>query len=195
MGAIVPPIVDFVDPETVSLDRPGWAAADVTPVYDIVHRFVESPVVDALVSGRCVIAGEAHVLPDRRLVIEEIGGIHRLEMVDRAVIIETVEALVSGSATRLESVITLATGRLDDRQRWVANRCAAGLLVEWSPLGFILALRSIARMLLEGDSSHATAFMAVADEIAHRADLAYRHRCPRAFASPTSVQKLLARAS
>ena len=193
--AVVPPIIEFTDAETVCLDRLGWADPDVAPADDIVRRFVESSLVDALASGRCVIAGEAHVLPNRCLVVEDVGGIYRLEAVDRAVLLGAVEALVAGSTTRLESVIAAATGGLDDRQRWIAKRCATGSLVEWSPLGFILALRTIARTLLEGGSSHATAFAAVADEIAHRANLAHRHRCPRSFASPTGVHKLLERAS
>lgn len=193
--AIVPPIVGAATAETVCLDRMGWAAPDVNPAHDIVRGFVESSLLDALATGRCVIAGEAHVLEDERLVIEDIAGIYRLETVDRAMLFETIEALVAGSTARLEAVIAEVTGGLDDHRRWVAKRCAAGLVVEWSLLGFTLALRDIARALLGSRSTYAIAFAVVADELAHRADLAYRHRCPFVFASPTAVHHLLEQAA
>jgi hypothetical protein len=193
--AIVPPIVEAATAETVCLDRMRWAPPDVNPAHDIVRNFVESSLLDALATGRCVIAGEPHVLDNRRLVVEDIGGIIRLESVDRAVLFETVEALVAGSPTRLESVIGAATGELDDHRRWVAKRCAAGLVVEWSSLGFTLALCDVARTLLEHGSTHANSLYAIADEVTHRTDLAHRHRCPFAFASATAVHHLLEQAS
>lgn len=193
--AIVPAIVGAATPEAMLLDRMGWAAPAVTPVDDIVRRFVESSLLDALASGRCVITGEVHVLEDERLVIEDIGGIHRLETVDRAVLFGAIEALVAGSTTRLEALIAEVTGGLDDHRRWVAKRCVAGLLLEWSPVSFTLALRDIARTLLVSRSTYAFAFAVVTDEVAHRADLAHRHRCPLAFGSPAAVHHLLEQAA
>jgi hypothetical protein len=195
LDAIVPPIVEAATAETVCLNRMRWAAPDVNPAHDIVRRFVESSLLDALASGRCVIAGEAHVLDDKRLVVEDIGGIFRLESVDRTMLFETVDALVAGSTTRLEALIATATGGLDDHRRWVAKRCAAGLIVEWSSLGFTLALRDVARTLLISGSTHASSLCAIADELAHRTDLAHRYRCPSAFASATAVHHLLEQAA
>jgi hypothetical protein len=192
--AIVPPIVEAATADTVCLDRMRWAAPGLKPAHDIVRGFVESSLLDALASGRCVITGEAHVLEDERLVVEDIGGIYRLETVDRAVLFETIEALVAGSTTRLEAAVAEITGRLDDHRRWVAKRCAAGLAAGWSPLGFTLALRDIARTLLVSRSTFAIAFAVVADELVHRADLAHRHDCRLAFASPTAVHHLLEQA-
>lgn len=191
---VVPRIVAAAA-ETVSFDRMSWAAPQVAPDGDVVRDFVESALHDALTGGRCLIAGEAHVLDDRRLVVEDIGGIFRLESVDRAVLYETVDALVAGSTTRLEAVIAADTGEVDDEQRWVAKRCAAGLIVEWSSLGFTLALRDITRALLAVGSTHARPLWVVTDELAHRMDLAHRYRCPAALASSAAVRRLLERAA
>lgn len=192
VGVIVPVPARDVSPTEVLFERIAWGLPWSEPRKGAVASFVEDALRAPLSTGRLVIAGEPHVRGDGTLIVEDIGGILRFDAVDRGLLRDVVEALAYRSRRKLEQAVMEASGPLDDEARWLAKKFTAGLTVEWSALGFALALLGIAEALRERDSAFAPGLSAISEELAHRLELGARYPTHRALAHSHHVFEVLA---
>lgn len=144
----------------------------------LISSYVKHALEETLTTGRLILTGKPHITASGTLVIEDIVDVLRLEHVDRCVVFQVLAALVRRDRGMLASAIEAARESYDDRCDLAVRRCTAGLLVEWTPTSFALALREIARTFTAGGAGCAHLFDAVTGELTHRLDLAHEYHVP-----------------
>jgi len=174
----VPGPVAVPNAHTLVLVRRPWVDDPGSVSSDLISSYVLHGLEEILKTGRLVLTGKPHVTWGGTLVIEDIVGVLRLEQVDRCALFHVLAALVRRDRTALAAAISAVRGSYDDRSDLAVRRCTAGLLVEWTPTSFAVALREIARALTAGGAGCAYLFEAVTSEVIHRLDLAHDHQVP-----------------
>lgn len=190
-GVSVPELGHRRSPAEVSIERLLWGPTSVEPRKGAAASFIEESLYGPLTSGRLVITGEAHVLPDGTLTVEDVGGIVRLEAVDRNLLRELLDALAHRDARRLRRVIESGAGSYRREHALVVKKCSVCLDIEWSLLSLTLALRNITDCLLADGSTSAIYLRAVIDEMVARTALLERYPSHTAFRHPGELVDLL----
>lgn len=119
--------------------------------------------------------------------------VERLESSDRIALAATMGTLARRDQTSLEAMLEPGVESPNQPStRAVSHRIVGGLKAEWNSTAFILALRSVAGILIDQSAPSAPALWMFVDELLHRLDLA--HQFPTTVLdSPEQVLRLLDR--
>lgn len=192
LGVVVPAITE-VDDHHVQMTRCRWAPRASSPSGASVRRFIESTLEEALHHGRILRVGQPHIDHHARLLVEDVICVERLESSDRIALAATMGTLARRDQTSLEAMLEPGVESPNQPStRAVSHRIVGGLKAEWNSTAFILALRSVAGILIDQSAPSAPALWMFADELLHRLDLA--HQFPTTVLdSPEQVLRLLDR--
>lgn len=190
-GVVVPDLGRRLSETEVAVERVPWGPSSADPRDGAAAPFIEESLRGPLASGRLVIAGEAHVRPDGTLTVEDIGGIVRLEAVDRNLLREILGGLARRDGRSLRRVIESETGTFRSEQALVVKKCSVCLDIEWNVLSLTLALRNVSDCLLAGGSTSATYLRAAIDEMVARTALLERHPSQAVLRHPGELLDLL----
>ncbi len=193
VGVVVPALGHRLSRTDIVVERVPWGATHVEPREEAIASFIEDSLFDPLASGRLVICGEAHVLPDGALTVEDVGGIVRLEAVDRNLLREVLDALSHRDDQRLGRVIESETGRYRREHALLVKKYTVCLDIEWNLLSLTLALRNLADSLIAGGSTSATYLRLVIDEMVARTALLERYPSHSVLRHPGELVALLDR--
>lgn len=191
VGVIVPGLELQLSRTEIAFERERWGPALAEPRDGAIASFIEETLRGPLSTGRLVISGEAHVLGDGTLTVEDVGGIVRLEAVDRNLVREVLDALAHRDERRLRHVIESETGAYCDKQALIVKKCSVCLAIEWNALSLTLALRNISDCLVAGGSPSATYLRAVIDELVARTALLERYPSHTVFGDRRELVGLL----
>lgn len=194
IGVMVPNLSLQLSRTEAAVVRVPWGSTVAKPRDGTIAAFVEESLRGPLMSGRLVISGEAHVVRDGTLAVEDVGGIVRLEAVDRNLLREILDALAHRDAQRLRHVIESETGGYCDEQALIVKKCSVCLGIEWNALSLTLALRKICDCLIAGGAPSATYLRAVIDELVARTALLERYPSHTVFGDRQGLIGLLDRA-
>ena len=190
LGVAVPAVAE-VDDNMLRMERLRWARRSSSPSEAAVRRFVDATLVDALHGGRIIRLGAAHLDRQDRLLIEDVVGIERLEGSDQRTLIDVISALAHRDAPALDALLqAYGSGTNASAMSTVACRIVGGLDADWNSTGFVLALRSVASVLIDQSAPGSSTLWSVADELLHRLDVAHRFPTP-VFSTPRRVLDLL----
>lgn len=173
-GLVVPALRDLT-PGELWIERRGWAPAGQAVADEPVDAYVSALLRVALRDGLIVGTGETHLLPDGRLVCEDVLVARRLEPDERAVLTSVLAALVGGDPTGLADAVAELCRARPPRLPGAAVRATLSLRAEWTPVSFGLSLHHVACAAADA-GPRSEPLVLLADELLHRLDLAHHHQ-------------------
>ncbi|MDE0804486.1 MAG: hypothetical protein OSA99_14330 [Acidimicrobiales bacterium] len=189
LDVVVPTVADGDD--GIRIERIRWARRSSSPSAAAIRRFIDATLVDALHGGRVIRLGAAHLDRQHRLLVEDVVGIERVEGADQRTLVDVISALARRDAPALDALLhACGSGPGSSSMSTAARRIVGGLEAEWNSTGFVLALRSVASMLIDQSAPGSSTLWSFADELLHRLDVAHRFRTP-VFIGPRRVLDLL----
>ena len=188
------PAVTRVSADQLWMTREDWAQGG-SPSEQAVDRYVVGVLQAALRHGTIIATGHPHLLPDGRIVCEDVVIAQQLEQDQLGLLAAVLAGLVRDRpATVADAVRNLCHATVPG-VAGAARRSCLSLRVAWSPAAFGLALFIIASSTVAA-GPRSEPLVVLADELLHRLDLAHQHQYqPQSIRSPECVEYLLGRDS